>query len=115
MERVDFTTMSGTDIKIKKSLLSKEFVEQVAAKHFKQEVICTPCMFGAGTVAAGWRVESKKTAEVIGYLTLATGTFNKSTDFEYGVTIDVPFGKQWAYVLNFKIRYIDGIMEIRKM
>lgn len=115
MEKIDFVTMFGAEIKIDKNLLSTEYVEKVAAKRFEQEVVCTPCAFGAGSVAFGWRIESKHTADVIGYMLLNTGLFMEyPNDFEYGVTVVVPLGKQWTHIFNFKVRYIDGELEICK-
>ncbi|MBR1826062.1 MAG: hypothetical protein IJ770_05715 [Alphaproteobacteria bacterium] len=115
MKKIAFITMFGAEIKIDRNLLLKEYVEQASRKHFKQEVICTPCVYGSGSVAVGWRIESKKTAEVIGYLGLTTGNFcDYPADFEYGVTVDVPLGKQWARFFDYKVRFIDTELEICK-
>lgn len=116
MEKITFITMSGTEVKIDKNLLSKEYVEHAAQQHFKQEVTCTPCVFGTGVVAVGWCIESKQTADTIGYLSLAAESFfDYPDDFEYGVTTVVPLSKQWAKVSRFKIRYIDNLLEIDKV
>ena len=108
--------MSGTEVKIDQNLLAKEYGEQAAQKHFNQGVVCTPCVFGTGTVALGWRIESKLTAKVIGFLTLTSGIFSDyPADFEYGVSVVVPLSKQWANISKFRVRYIDDVLEISKM
>ena len=116
MKKITFITMFGTEVKIDSNLLLKEYVEQAAQQNFRQDVICTPCMFGNCSCAVGWNIKSKTTAEVIGYLGLTTGVFSDyPDDFEYGITIDVPLSEQWAHIFNFKVRYIDDRIEICKM
>ena len=106
--------MFGAEVNIKKSLLSVEEVEKSASEHYGTAVVCTPGVFGTGTVAAGWRIESKVTAKVIGYMALTTGIFGDFPgDFEYGVNVFVPFSKQWSYFSGYRVRYVDGELEIR--
>lgn len=115
MEKIPFITMFGSEIRIPKSLLSKEHVAKAAAKHYGVEVVCTPGVFGTGAVGVGWRIESKVTAKVIGYMTISNGVFGDyPDDFEYGVTTFVPFSKQWSYFHDYRVRYIDESVEIRK-
>jgi hypothetical protein len=96
-------------------LLLEAFVEKAAKQRFNQEVICTPCAFGSGSVSIGWQIESKQTAEVIAYMPLVTGSFMEfPSDFEYGVTTVVPLSKKWARVFNFKVRFIAEEIEICK-
>ena len=116
MKRITFTTMAGTEVKVDENLLAEKYVERMAQEHFKQGVICTPCVFGNCSCAVGWRIESKSTAKVIGFLGLSTGVFSDyPDDFEYGITIVVPLSKQWATFSNFRVRYIDDVIEISKM
>ncbi len=116
MKKITFTTMAGTEIQVDRNLLAKEYVEQTARQYFKQEVTCTPCVFGTGVVAVGWRIESKETAKIIGFLALSTGVFSDyPDDFEYGVTVVVPLSKQWATISKFRVCYIDDVIEIDKV
>ena len=115
MNKVSFISMIGTEIRISKDLLSKAYIEEAARKHFHQEVICTPCVFGSGSIAVGWRIENKKTSDVIGYLALVNGSLmDYPNDFEYGVTTDVPIGPQWSRFFHYKIRFIEEEIEICK-
>ncbi len=113
MQKVDFISMVGAEVKINANLLAKEYVEKVAEKHFNQEVVCTPCLFGTGALAVGWEIKSKQTTVIIGYLTLVTGSIcDYPDDFEYGVTTIIPLGTEWAFVFNFRLRYCNEMIEL---
>ena len=115
MEHIDFITMLGTEVKVDKNLLLRSYVEEAAEKLFKQKVVCTPCVFRSGSTAIGWQIESKNTAKVIAYMPLVTGLFlDYPSDFEYDVTIVMPLGNMWAQIFDFKVRYIDGEIEVQR-
>lgn len=107
--------MFGAEIKIKKSLLSEDEVAKAASNHYGTEVVCIPGVFGTGSVAVGWRFEDVD-RNVLGYMALSTGTFaDYPDDFEYGVTVFVPFSDNWSYFSGYKVIYIAGKIHIQKM
>ena len=107
--------MFGAEIKIQKSLLSKEDVAKAASKHYGREVVCIPGVFGTGTIAVGWRFEDAA-RNVLGYMTLSTGVFaDYPDDFEYGVSVFVPFNENWSYFSGYKVIYIADKIHIQKM
>ena len=115
MRAVDFITMAGDPVQIPVYRLNEYDIKNEAEEHFKQPLICTPCLFGAGTVAVGWHFISKCTAKTIGFMTLVTGEYSDyPDDFEYGVNIVIPLSKMWTKVFNYQLRYISDSIEIDK-
>lgn len=115
MKKIEFTTMFGAKINIEKDFLLQEHVKKIAEKHFKQEVLCTPCAFGTGSIAFGWQIANAHSAEIIAYVPLTTGMImDYPDDFEYGVATVIPLCSAWTQVCNFQMRFVNGEIEICK-
>ena len=107
--------MSGTEVQIPIDRLKETEVRTAAEKHYKVEVNCFPCLFGTGSVSVGWQIYSKRSAEVIGYMSIVSGKYQDyPDDFEYGIITVVPLGKKWAQIFAYKLRFISDKIEIFK-
>ncbi len=120
MSTTDFVTLSGLDVKIDNDLLSVESVCQKAQKYFETEVVCTPCVFagsyGMKSGSVGWRIDKKKDSSLLGFMVLSTGWIaNYPLDFGAKVLkMCVPFSAEWSQFHSYKLRYVDGMLEIKK-
>lgn len=114
MNKVNFVTMSGIDIVISEELLAVESVTNRAKNRYGTEVICIPGVFGVATVCTGWKILKKDDASVLGYLLLSTGWIMDPEDFEYGVNMFIPFSSEWSQIHGYKLRYLDGKLQIEK-
>lgn len=114
MNKVEFVTMSGMDVEVNQDLLIVEKVNNRAALRFGTEVVCIPGVFGIGTVCAGWKILKKEDASVLGYLVLTTGWILEPSDFEYGVSLFVPFSSEWSRIFCYDVRYFNGELQVVK-
>ncbi len=116
-QQVEFVTaLGGHAVGIDRDVLSLADVVRKAQKQYQTEVICTPGLFTAKANCIGWRVLKKNDASLLGFLVLSTASF---IDFpiEFGgvkPALFIPFGTEWAQVHQFKVRYINGALEIQK-
>lgn len=117
----DFVTLSGLDVKIDNSLLSAESVCLKAQEHYRTEVICTPCIFagvyGMKSGSIGWKIEKKDDHSLLGFMVLASTGWYIEYPVEFGsktLKMCVPFGAEWSQFHSFKVRYVNGKLEIVK-
>ncbi len=116
-QQIEFVTaLGGHAVGIDRDVLSLADVVRKAQKQYQTEVICTPGLFTAKANCIGWRILKKSDASLLGFLVLSTASF---IDFpiEFGgvkPALFVPFGTEWAQVHQFKVRYINGALEIQK-
>lgn len=91
-------SLFGNEVEIQPWLLNRHKVEDAAGKFFGSKVACIPCVFGHNSVNIGWRCREIKTGKIIGYLSLATGVFCRTEDYEYPINVCVPIEKSVAQV-----------------
>ncbi len=115
MQKIDFVTFCGIEIGVDEELLSAKEVVRKAQKHYQTEVVCTPGMFAAKSCSFGWKIEKKDDASLLGVLVLSTGWYLEPIEFGGDpLKVFIPFGTEWAQIHRYKVRYIDGTLEIQK-
>lgn len=115
MKKVNFVTMSGIDIVISEDLLAVESVTERAKKRYGTEVTCIPGVCAeCATVCIGWKIRKKDDGSVLGYLILSTGWIMEPDDFDYGVNMFIPFSAEWSQIHGYKLRYLDGKLQIEQ-
>ena len=66
--------------------------------------------------SVGWRIDKKKDSSLLGFMVLSTGWIaNYPLDFGAKVLkMCVPFSAEWSQFHSYKLRYVDGMLEIKK-
>lgn len=114
MKTTKFLTILGDEIEIQSWLLSRREVTKAAEEFFDCKVLCNPCVYGHNTVGVGWRCINSETGKVVGYLSLTTGIFCRTEDYDYPINISVPIGKSATKIYGNEICYTGLSLAIYK-